>query len=126
MRVCFVATFVGNAPMIRLLFTKKVYQGGYKNNDVSHGYNQSGSMPLDTYGTNTNRSKNCFSSKVGTNVGVASSSVENIIGPSDSTFGDPEFGIRVHHSVAVASETKTTTTVGEEERKQWTPEFERR
>lgn len=124
MRECFVATFVGNAPMIRPLFTKKFYQGGYKDNNLSHGYNQSGSVPLDTYGTNSH-SKSYFTSKAGTHADVESSSMENIIDSSDSKTGGSDFGIRVQHSVAITSETNTMTTVGDEDRK-WTPEFERR
>ncbi|EOD46963.1 hypothetical protein UCRNP2_6306 [Neofusicoccum parvum UCRNP2] len=126
MRECFVATFVGNAPMIRPMFTKKFYRGGYRDNDISHGY-QSGSVPLDAYGTGSKSfNRSYFTTKGGTHADVESSSTENIIHAPDSKFDDPEFAIRVQHSVAVTSETHTTAAAADDDRKQWTPEFERR
>ncbi|OJD33511.1 uncharacterized protein BKCO1_30000104 [Diplodia corticola] len=124
MRECFVATFVGNAPMIRPMFTRKFYQGGYDDNDMSHGYTN-GSVPLDAYGTSgsKNATSRMFGSKAGTNIDVESDSTENII---ESTSGNkfdhtPNFGIRVQHSVAVSSHSNVPSTFGDEDRKHWSP-----
>ncbi|KAL1645716.1 hypothetical protein SLS58_003600 [Diplodia intermedia] len=128
MRECFVATFVGNAPMIRPMFTRKFYQGGYQDNDQSHGYTN-GSVPLDTYGTggSKNATNRMYGSKVGTTVDIESDSTENIIESSTGGKTDrgPDFGIRVQHSVAVSSHTNTSprpSTMGDHnERNSWSP-----
>ncbi|KAL1625790.1 hypothetical protein SLS54_003262 [Diplodia seriata] len=128
MRECFVATFVGNAPMIRPMFTRKFYQGGYQDNDQSQGYTN-GSVPLDAYGTggSKNATNRMYGSKAGTNVDIESDSTENIIESSAGGKMDhgPEFGIRVQHSVAVSSHTNIPSrpsTMGDHnERSSWSP-----
>ncbi|KAK0663373.1 hypothetical protein DIS24_g1251 [Lasiodiplodia hormozganensis] len=123
MRECFVATFVGNAPMIRPMFTKKFYQGGYQDNDVSHGYTN-GSVPLDAYGTagSKNVTNRFFGSKSGTQVDIESDSTENIIEAGGSKL-DPgsEFGIRVQRSVAVESQGAPSTLGDDDKKHHWTP-----
>ncbi|RDI84594.1 hypothetical protein Vi05172_g5320 [Venturia inaequalis] len=91
-----VAIFVNNAPMIVPLFSRKLWQGGYKGNSASYkmshtheskdssgGRRRAGSR-LSRGLDNSSGAKSFYPCKIGTTVNIESASVERIISKGES------------------------------------------
>lgn len=110
------AIFVTNAPQIRPLFTKKMWNGGYKDGELTHTY-PGGSVELGSraYSSTQHSYKNEFGAK---KAETDTSSTEQIIQAPEPVADVPDFapqyGILVQQTIDIQS---VEDTLGENKRR---------
>ncbi|EKG20768.1 hypothetical protein MPH_01935 [Macrophomina phaseolina MS6] len=116
-RECVVAIFVTNAPQIRPLFTKKMWRGGYEDNELTHTY-PGGSVELGSraYSSAQHSYKNEYGSSK--KADTDTSSTEQIIRQPEPIADVPDFapqyGILVKQTIDIES---VEDTFGENKRR---------
>ncbi|KAL2362228.1 hypothetical protein RJZ56_004878 [Blastomyces dermatitidis] len=109
-----VAVFIGNAPIIRPLFSRKIWLGGYKNGSKPSGYETGSSVELSgkfASDRSNKRNSRSFYSRDMKPTTVDSDSMERIVDSSKD--GDlPAMVIQVRKDVRVDEDVEDNTSVG--------------
>ncbi|PGH34996.1 hypothetical protein GX50_02130 [[Emmonsia] crescens] len=109
-----VAVFIGNAPIIRPLFSRKIWLGGYKNGSKPTGYQNGSSVELSgkfTTDRSNRRNSRSFYSRDMKTTNVDSDSMERIV--DDGKDGDlPTMVIQVRKDVQVDEDVEDNASVG--------------